>query len=304
MKKVFYCFTLLMIIIGLAACDSNYNEYTTETPEYEYGETYESEAYNTQESIQYVPEYDEGDEQLTASDPWHYYHLARDKWFLERLQELQSESNYFRRLNSYLMGIYSLESRDNFLVFAHGFFENNPEYTWHDAISKNGLLPDSIINILREEHDNFDDNAIVDYAALSQLLEIRSEMRPMRVFSWSEFVTPAQMTIVNEYLGIPDGKFDDQLLIGYVMDVIVGAIHGGPPHTDILRYYDIMPFDENTDNPRRVLVRMYETLYMIMIEDAVVNPPPGVYLREDVIRYNRIFGREIADWRAQGVTSP
>lgn len=91
---------------------------------------------------------------------------------------------------------------------------------------------------------------------------------PNSFLSWLDFITPTQFAIVKEYMGIPKGAFEDQIFDDYIGNVILG----GRWNPDILRYYDDMPFDENTYNPRRILVRMYEAFLLVSIEFRMANP--------------------------------
>jgi len=67
----------------------------------------------------------------------------------------------------------------------------------------------------------------------------------------------------------------------------------------LLRYYDSQPFDENTDNPRRILVRMWEVIMVLGTERMMeyYGNAIGVTTTERNIRFQRNFDREIFDWR-------
>ena len=85
------------------------------------------------------------------------------------------------------------------------------------------------------------------------------------VFSWTEFITEEQFNIVREYLNIAPGEFRDQLILDY-MDILTEPNPDAPMSGEEMRYYDSIPIDEMPDNPRRILVRMYEAWAVIHLE--------------------------------------
>ncbi|MCL2170572.1 MAG: hypothetical protein FWB71_00350 [Defluviitaleaceae bacterium] len=136
------------------------------------------------------------------------------------------------------------------------------------------------------------------------------------VYSWLEFVTPRQFEVALGHLwqnrdelsfyGIAADEFEfeywmvqayiqnvlDPMVMPDLMDAVINPIR------DIwvnLRYYDAMDFDGDTDNARRILVRMHEVWmglleghvrYMIANNPEMRDFPPPQ-------RINAQFGREL-----------
>jgi len=70
-------------------------------------------------------------------------------------------------------------------------------------------------------------------------------------FSWLDFVSTEQFAIVRDYLGIPPGGFNDDLILQYAM----GWDYMTIPE---IQYYDGIPINDMPYNPRRILVKMFE----------------------------------------------
>ncbi|MCL2702590.1 MAG: hypothetical protein FWE91_03160 [Defluviitaleaceae bacterium] len=76
-------------------------------------------------------------------------------------------------------------------------------------------------------------------------------------FSWLDWITEQQLEIVREYLKFPEGSFDDTAIWDYLFfEMGQGAV----------REYDRIPFDGSCENPRRIIVKMWEAYAIVMQE--------------------------------------
>ena len=108
---------------------------------------------------------------------------------------------------------------------------------------------------------------------------------PPYQFSWLDFITKAQFEIAKEYLRknitdimsqigafVPNELFymtsdtflfSDDMPRFFGMSLNVSRTPQNP--TNWLQSYDRTPFDEMSDNPRRILVRMYEAWWLVLL---------------------------------------
>ena len=101
-----------------------------------------------------------------------------------------------------------------------------------------------------------------------------------------DVVTPEQLAIAKDYIGIIDNAFFEEMFVTYVARVLMGGVM----HTDLLRYYDGQPFSEDTENPRRIVVKIYE-LYVMW---AMHQRNAGNF-NESPSRFSIEFGRDLID---------
>ena len=100
-------------------------------------------------------------------------------------------------------------------------------------------------------------------------------------FCWLNVITPGCFEIVEAYLAVAfDEDFDDWMVNSYILDIM------GIP---ALRYYDSIPFESMSDNPRRILVRMMEGY---IIDFMMVSYEFHGYHRN---RRSGYFGRNMID---------
>lgn len=157
-----------------------------------------------------------------------------------------------------------------------------------------------------------------------------------RHYSWLDFITVKQFDIAVEYfrgriLGLIEsaeaGVLDDEVAFLRTLDFAAGGLdannfvfrdefvptfahhfilddyifelglHGWSTKSrQTLRYYDAIPFDDETDDPRRIIVRMLEAWEVVMIQFQMDVTPAryGTVITWDSQR----FGRRLADWRS------
>jgi len=147
---------------------------------------------------------------------------------------------------------------------------------------------DESVRLLASDESN-QNTALLAYELSRPHPEIEQEKAyaPSR-FSWLEFITQTQFDTAKEYLGQSETDFMDWILQDYVWNVIMGLEH----HifsNELLRYFDNVPFDQNTSDPLRILVRMHEAQTLILIEEAVLM---GAEITN--ISHSWNFGRDIS----------
>ncbi|MCL2234998.1 MAG: hypothetical protein FWB98_00980 [Defluviitaleaceae bacterium] len=102
----------------------------------------------------------------------------------------------------------------------------------------------------------------------------------------SDVVTLEQLEIAKDYIGITDNAFFEEKFVTYVGRALLGGIF----HTDLLRYYDSQPFSEDTENPRRIVVKIYELYLMWAMHQRNMSN-----LNESPSRFSIEFGRYLID---------
>jgi len=194
---------------------------------------------------------------------------------------------------------FTFDGREGFLEFAYAFLR---DWQYSDLEWAEVLTFWTLERNTAPEHTSY-----IDYEGLRLWLE---ETTPL--FSFGEFfITKGQLDIVVAYLQMPNGHFVDWIWLDYFRHTMeswgfsnrLGEAGIRPTETDIthdfralLRYYDSQPFDEETDNPRRILVKMYEAFMVVAVEKMIADPYNANF-SESSLRRSTIFDREITDWR-------
>ena len=217
------------------------------------------------------------------------YQFTREHWLTGlgyEYRNLTDLEHFMQTAIDFVHNPISSENSRDFLEFAYTFLNNHPEaLTWEE------LLPHRIPDFFEEQFLDFSPSDYIDYAKLSQWVE-----NTHNNFTWLDFFTPEQITIAKEYIKVDDEKtITDWIFRSYFGRVIIPwgnfDTHGLLPTYDLLRYYDAMLFDENTDNPRRILVRMYEVYFLSAFEMR------EFHAGESISWFSGEFGREMVDWR-------
>jgi len=76
-------------------------------------------------------------------------------------------------------------------------------------------------------------------------------------FSWQDYITNEQLEIVREHLGLPEGGFDDAVVFDYLVNTM---------GRELVRSYDSTPFEDMGNDPRRIIVRMWEAYNLVANE--------------------------------------
>jgi hypothetical protein len=107
-------------------------------------------------------------------------------------------------------------------------------------------------------------------------------------FDWLDFITEEQLGIVKDYLAIPPGGFDDDIIRQYAM----GMVSEGT-----LTQYDQTPMEEMPGNPRRIITRMFEAEALVNINLRYETHQKNPHEFADFSRFVRGLNREVFDWR-------
>jgi hypothetical protein len=125
------------------------------------------------------------------------------------------------------------------------------------------------------------DDFYIDYAKLDD------------AFSWLDFITAEQFEIVLHYLSLDPLRFIDRDILNYAATILT---------RDELLYYDSIPIDEMPDDPRRIIVRMYEAFVVVFKDISYrnfrANPTLSPqFLEHGFPRNSGTFDRVLVDWR-------
>ena len=268
-KKMLSTLLFVVFVFGLAAC--------AVAPEA--SEQVDSDLY-----------YEQSGEEAYAQDGELDYQATRDLWLAGVFGDFKNltDRELFEFVSvGFVHAIASHESAAAFLELSYSFLQSYPEaFTWQELFPNR--LPRSLEGLVELD-------AYVDFALLAQWVEAEHGH-----FSWFDFISPAQLSIVQRYINIDDTRILDAPIIYYVTQVINGwglfQINRQLACFDMLQYYDTMPFDENTDCPRRIMVRMHEIFILAAFEAK------EAHLAEEGESFSRMsgeFGREMVDWRLE-----
>ena len=286
MKKTIINMAFFLGIMLFVACGSD--EYVDENV----AENYVTEAGTEVETTQ--PDYEE----VVVAIPFGYEYDRADAFaFYHSLTDLE----FFKRgVNETRDQPFSFEGREGFLEFAYAFLRDwqYDDLQWLEVLN----------NWTLKRHTAPEDSSYIDYEGLRAWLEETTPILP----SFEEFfISREQLDIVATYIEMPGGHFVDWMWFDYFASTIdpMGLsfarrlIEADLRPRDVaeqhdfgalLHYYDGLPFDETTDNPRRILVRMYEAFLVMSIEFMLAHDPSAL---ESSVRRATVFDREIHDWR-------
>jgi len=216
---------------------------------------------------------------------WEKYRFARNEWLL--MQESDDAVIFKRFVEHGVLQLFSVEGYTAFLGFAQNFLDLHCKpFTWSD------ILDDWYIDLIAERDSEFVYNEIIDFEVLRIWLQGLSVN-----FSWIEHITPEQLAIVVNYIEMPAELFQDHIIIDYILEVVLVDMFPTPELSygvHLLRYYDKIPFDQYTDNPIRILTRIYE-IYLLQAIEHRIATEPGLLNRtsESTLRFSREFNREL-----------
>jgi len=107
-------------------------------------------------------------------------------------------------------------------------------------------------------------------------------------YSWLDYVDSEQLEIVREFLGLPVGGFDDAAVFDYLVNAM---------GSDLVRTFDRTPFEDMSDDPERIIVRMWEAYSLVSNEFRIKSALEQGIDPNALPVYTWGLDRIVVDWR-------